>query len=81
MTEPHVQTETEAVIDAAAEQLKEMANTFTDLGRTVAARWLGVTRSAVEATATTLEATSEVIASVSDAMSTLMDRVEKSSQR
>jgi len=54
------------------------AESVTTLGRKVTGLWLGVSRTAIDAAASTLKSTSEMIGSIAESMGELSERVEGS---
>lgn len=77
MTEQEkTQTKVEENLNAAVDQVSEAAMAGVSLGRQVAALWLGVTRTAIDAAAKTLTTTSEMITTVAESVGELSDRIE-----
>ena len=81
MTEQQKTTNTEETINAAADEVSKTVENAVTLGRKVIAVWLGVTRSAIDAAATTLKTTSDMITGISESVSDLSDRVNVSSKK
>jgi len=81
MTEQaQIQSKIEENLNVAVAQVTKTAENATTLGRKVAALWLGVSRTAIEAAANTLTTTSEMITSVAGSMGELSERVEGSDE-
>ena len=82
MTEPQkIQSTIEDNVNAAADQVGKTAQGVVTLGRRVAGLWLGVTRTAIDAAASTLSSTSEVISALAESMGELADRVQGSAKK
>lgn len=82
MTEQEqIQSTIEENVHAAVDQVNKTAKSVTTLGRQVTSLWLGVSRTAIEAAASTLRTTSEMISSVAASMGELSDRVEGSNKK
>lgn len=82
MTEQQkMQSTIEDNVNAAVDQVSKTAEGAVTLGRRVAALWLGVTRTAIDAAANTLTSTSEVISALAESMGELSDRVEGSAKK
>jgi uncharacterized protein YoxC len=82
MTEQEqIQATIEENVNAAVDQVTKTAESVTTLGRKVAGLWLGVSRTAIEAAATTLTSTSEMISSLAGSMGELSDRVGGSKKK
>jgi hypothetical protein len=83
MTEQQQTTQSpvEDTVNAAVDQASDAAQAAVAHGRQVAALWLGVSRTAVDAAAKTLTATSELISSVAQSMGKLSDRIDDASKR
>jgi len=79
MTEQEkIQSTIEENVNAAVDQVSKTTESVTTLGRKVAGLWLGVSRTAIDAAASTLKTTSETISSIAESMGELSDRVEGS---
>lgn len=79
MTEQEkIQSTIEESVNAAVDQVGKTAQSVTTLGRKVTGLWLGVSRTAIDAAASTLKTTSEMISSIAESMGELSDRVEGS---
>ena len=82
MTEQErIQNKVEENLNAATEQVGEVAGAAVSLGRQVAALWLGVSRTAIDAAAQTLTTTSEMISSVADSMGDLSKRIDDTAKK
>jgi uncharacterized protein YoxC len=82
MTEQEqIQSTIEENVNAAVDQVNKTAKSVTTLGRQVTSLWLGVSRTAIEAAASTLRTTSEMVSSVAGSMGELSDRVEGSKKK
>jgi methyl-accepting chemotaxis protein len=82
MTEPQkIQSTIEDNVNAAADQVGKTAQGVVTLGRRVAGLWLGVTRTAIEAAASTLTSTSEVVSALAESMGELSDRLQGSTKK
>jgi hypothetical protein len=82
MTEPQkIQSTIEDNVNAAADQVGKTAQGVVTLGRRVAGLWLGVTRTAIEAAASTLTSTSEVGSALAESMGELSDRLQGSTKK
>ncbi len=82
MTEQqNIQSTIEENVNAAVDQVSKTAEGAVTLGRRVAGLWLGVTRTAIEAAASTLASTSEVISALAESMGELSDRVQGSAKK
>jgi phage-related minor tail protein len=76
MTEQEkIQSTIEENVNAAVDQVTKTAESVTTLGRKVTGLWLGVSRTAIEAAASTLTSTSEMISSLAGSMGELSERV------
>jgi len=82
MTEQQtIQTTLEENVNAAVDQVTEVAGAAVSLGRQVTALWLGVTRTAIDAAAKTLTSTSEMISGVAKSMGELSERIEGAAKK
>ena len=82
MTEQErIQTNVEENVNAAVGQVTEAAGAAVSLGRQVAALWIGVSRSAIDAAAKTLTTTSEMISTLGKSMGELSERIEGSTKK
>jgi len=79
--EQEIQSTIEDNLNAAVDQVGKTAEGAVTLGRRVAGLWLGVTRTAIDAAASTLSSTSEVISALAESMGELSDRVEGSAKK
>jgi len=70
-----IQSTIEEGVNAAVDQVGKTAESVTTLGRKVTGLWLGVSRAAIDAAASTLQNTSEMMSSVAESMGELSDRV------
>ena len=73
-----IQSTIEENMNAAVDQVSKTAESVTTLGRKVTSLWLGVSRTAIDAAASTLKNTSEMISGIAESMGELSDRVEGS---
>ena len=73
-----IQSTIEENMNAAVDQVSKTAENVTTLGRKVTSLWLGVSRTAIDAAASTLKTTSEMISGIAESMGELSDRVEGS---
>ena len=73
-----IQSTIEENMNAAVDQVSKTAESVTTLGRKVTSLWLGVSRTAIDAAASTLKTTSEMISGIAESMGELSDRVEGS---
>ncbi len=81
MTEQEkIQATIEENVNVAVDQVTKTAESVATLGRKVTGLWLGVSRTAIEAAATTLTSTSEMISSIAGSMGELSDRVDGSNK-
>jgi len=71
-----IQSTIEENMNAAVDQVSKTAESVTTLGRKVTSLWLGVSRTAIDAAASTLKTTSEMISGIAESMGELSDRVE-----
>ena len=82
MTEQErMQNKAQDNLNVAATQAGEMAGAAVSLGRQVAALWIAVSRTAIQAAAKTLTQTSEMISSLADSMGELSKRVEGAAKK
>jgi len=82
MTEQErIRTNVEENVNAAVGQVTEAAGAAVSLGRQVAALWIGVSRSAIDAAAKTLTTTSEMISTLAKSMGELSERIEGSTKK
>jgi hypothetical protein len=73
-----IQSTIEENVNAAVDQVGKTAENVTTLGRKVTGLWLGVSRTAIDAAASTLKSTSEMIGGIAESMGELSERVEGS---
>jgi len=79
MTEQeNIQSTIEENVNTAVDQVSKTAESVTTLGRKVTSLWLGFSRTAIDAAASTLKTTSEMISGIAESMGELSDRVEGS---
>jgi uncharacterized protein YoxC len=82
MTEQEkIQSTIEENMNAAVDQVSKTAESVTTLGRKVTSLWLGVSRTAIDAAASTLKSTSEMISGIAESMGELSNRVEGSKKK
>jgi DNA-binding ferritin-like protein len=82
MTEQEkIQSTIEENMNAAVDQVSKTAESVTTLGRKVTSLWLGVSRTAIDAAASTLKTTSEMISGIAESMGELSNRVEGSKKK
>ena len=76
-----IQSTIEENMNAAVDQVSKTAESVTTLGRKVTSLWLGVSRTAIDAAASTLKSTSEMISGIAESMGELSNRVEGSKKK
>jgi uncharacterized protein YoxC len=82
MTEQEkIQSTIEENMNAAVDQVSKTAESVTTLGRKVTSLWLGGSRTAIDAAASTLKSTSEMISGIAESMGELSNRVEGSKKK
>ncbi len=82
MTEQEpIQSNVEENVNAAVDHVTEAAGAAVSLGRQVAALWIGVSRTAIDAAAKTLTSTSAAISTVAESMGELSKRIEGTSKK
>ena len=79
--EQNIQSTIEENVNVAVDQVGKTAEGVVTLGRRVAGLWLGVTRSAIDAAASTLNSTAEVISALAESMGELSERVQGSTKK
>lgn len=82
MTEQQrAQSNVEENVNAAVDHVTEAAGAAVSLGRQVAALWIGVSRTAIDAAAKTLTSTSAAISTLAESMGELSKRIEGTSKK
>lgn len=82
MTEQErAQSNVEENVNAAVDHVTEAAGAAVSLGRQVAALWIGVSRTAIDAAAKTLTSTSAAISTLAESMGELSKRIEGTSKK